>query len=591
MPDERRPSRGGSRPLHERPWLLVAVAVLLVGLAAWRATLGMSFQDDGYYAAATVRLAQGAHLFIDEVFLQSLGFLVAIPFAKLWTWLFGMTGVVVALRLFYVAVATAGAVTVYRLLRPSFGAWACLAAAAVPLLAPPFGLFSVTYNTMAGLGLMLACTLAYASARDGKPALAVAAGAAAGFAAISYPPLVIAAVVLLATLAVRSRDRRLVLAMAAGGAAVAAVFAVWLLATTPMAELAAASRYIVISWSDMPKTVHGNRIAVGLWELGRALTGTWGVPLWVWFAPAAAIGVWTALPHSLAPRHARLRHLALTLLPLALAFPVLADWMIHGRGALWTFGGSYVIAFVLFAGPAVLRSSAKPPSPRREFSRMAVPVGLVGFTLVMSSSNASILWATAAVGMAPLAVAVVACWVEEVARGAVREARAGAGAAPAIAIVFAVLVLLFGSVFKDDPPLTLRDTFTTGAYAGLTTSAGHASEVAECERLAARWIGPSATVVAVELPAAYLVTGGVPLTTGTLLNTGSWDTFTVAYFDRIGRWPDVVWMPLYRVDQPASDTAADPLLSQISRRYRLVERSPIAGIGVFVSKTAAPGPP
>jgi hypothetical protein len=95
----RPPAQGSARAI-------AVVAVVLVALAAARSTLGMSFLDDGYYAAATLRLAQGARLFADEMYVQSLGFLAAVPFAKLWTSLFGLGGfVVVALRLFYVALA------------------------------------------------------------------------------------------------------------------------------------------------------------------------------------------------------------------------------------------------------------------------------------------------------------------------------------------------------------------------------------------------------------------------------------------------------------------------------------------------------
>ena len=95
--------RGG--PWVDSPWLVMAVAVVIAGLATWRCTLGMSFMDDGYYAAGVVRLAQGARLFVDEMFVQSLGFLVAVPFAKVWLWLFGTTGIVAALRVLYVGLA------------------------------------------------------------------------------------------------------------------------------------------------------------------------------------------------------------------------------------------------------------------------------------------------------------------------------------------------------------------------------------------------------------------------------------------------------------------------------------------------------
>lgn len=606
MSDANRPPRPGARSALENPWVLAAVAVALVGLVAWRSTLGMSFQDDGYYAATTLRLAQGARLFVDEMFIQSLGFLGAVPFAKLWTLLFGTTGIVAALRVFYVAVAAVVALALYRLLRPSFGPWASLAAAAAPFLAPAYNLFSVTYDTMAAIGLMLGCVLAFAAVRDTRRVLAAAGGAAAAVAAISYPPLAIAAFVLLVTLAVLG-GRQLAGAMAAGAALVVVAFAAWVFATTPVADLVNTYRYVVAGWADMPKSVHGPRIAVDLWELGLALVQSWGAPLWVWFLPAAGIGVWAVLPGSGGPTIARARGFALAALPVALALPVLADWGIRGEGAIWTLGGNYLIALVLFAAPVAFlrfaggakardastdalegphadaseRTNAR--SDARTFLLMAAPVGCAGFLVVVLSSNASIHWASAVVGLAPLAVAIVAVWVEGLADAIGPRAAPGAAAL----LISVLLVLLFGSSFKDGAPLTLGHTIRTGAYAGITTNEAHAAQVAEIGRLGARWIGPSTTVTAIEMPAAFLMVGGVPVTNSVLLNTGAADAFTVAFFDRRG-WPDVVLMPLSRADQPAVETAADPLLARVARDYRSAERSALAGVAVYTKNGAAP---
>lgn len=564
--------------------MLIAVSIAIVGLAVWRAKFGMSFQDDGYYAMTTIRLAQGARLFVDELFLQSLGFLAAVPFAKLWTSLFGMTGVVLALRLFYVAVAAIAAVIVYRLLRPSFGPWASLAGAAVPLLAPAYGLLSVTYDTMAALGLILGCAFAFAAVRDRRRWLAAAAGVATAFAAVSYPPLAVAAVALLVTLAVRSRDRRLVGAMSLGAAVVVALFAVWLLACTPVADLVTAFRFITGSWPNMPKSVHGARVAVDAWELLVALGQSWGLPLWVWFCPAglASIVAWCA--GRVTPPRARARGIALALLPVALALPVLADWAIMGRtAALWTLGGNYLIAFVLFASPPVFAGLWRRVSDRRDLALMALPVGLTGFVMVVLSSNASIHWASAIVGLAPLALAVVVCWIGEIAE----TAGSAAGAWATTVLLVAMLVLLFGSAFKDGAPLTLSHTIVTGAYAGITTDSGHASEVAELGRLAARWVGPSTTLTVMAMPGAYLVAGGVPVTDAVWLNPGPIDVFTVDYLDHGGRWPDVVLVPLSLAGQSRAAIAADPFLSVVASRYRLVERSAVAGVAVY-SRVGAP---
>ena len=68
-----------------RPSLLAAIVAAFAALAVWRATLGISFADDAHYAALPLRLAQGALPFRDEMTTQALGFLIVVPFVKLWT--------------------------------------------------------------------------------------------------------------------------------------------------------------------------------------------------------------------------------------------------------------------------------------------------------------------------------------------------------------------------------------------------------------------------------------------------------------------------------------------------------------------------
>jgi hypothetical protein len=583
--EDRAPARGRLRA--DRPWLVIAAWVVLVGLVAWRSTLGMSFMDDGYYAAATVRLAQGARLFADEMFVQSLGFLAAVPFAKLWTLLFGTTGVVVALRLFYVAVATAAATATYRLLRPSFARWSCFAASAVVFMAPAYSLFAVTYDTMAAAGMLLACVLVFASVRDSKPWLAVAAGAAAAFAAVSYPPLAVASIALLATLAFRTRDRRLIGAMALGAAAVVVVFAVWLLSRTSLAEIRIAFEFAVGGWAHKSGPSTGTRVLGDLWALILVLGRTWVVPLWVWFTPAVLIGLGAAQAHWRVPRHARARGIALACLPLALALPVIANKLAFGADiTAGTLGGNYLIAFTacvampMFAGVRGGRSAV------RDLALYALPAGLVGFVLVVASSAASIYWASGIVGLAPIVVAAVLWWAGEVADTLGRPA----GVAASALLVVAVLGLLFSTAFKDDAPLTLRYTIRSGAYAGITTDSGHASQVAELMGLGAKWVGPDTRVTVAGVPAGYLLTGGVPLTNVIWLDPGPSDVFTVDYLTRVGRWPDVVFAPLPAVKGPPS-ADADPFLSAVIARYQQVDVGPASGIAVFASSGTRPRTP
>jgi hypothetical protein len=568
-------------------WVVVAAAVVITGLMAWRATLGMSLVDDGYYAATTMRLAQGARIFVDEMFVQSLGFLAAMPFARIWLWIFGETGVVLALRLFYVALGAGGGVVAYRLLHRYFGRTAAFAGAAAILIAPAYNLLAVSYDTMAALGMVLACIFAFVAVREADWRYAAIAGVAAAFASVSHPPITLAAFALLATLAVRGRNGRLVTAMSLGAAAVVVAFVVWLLATTSFNELRGAADFILGSWRLTSGPATGTRGEIHLWRFIVSMLSFWGVPLFVWFAPAAGISFWVANTGHL-PARARARAIALALLPVALAVPVIANWGAHGWPAdsLWTVGGNFLIAMVVFAAaPMYMSLHGAKSDPRRDLAILAFPAGVVGLAVVIMSSSADIFWASAVVGLAPIVVAMIVWWATEIhdTLGAGRETAA-------VAFLLAVLlVLLFGYAFNTDgQPTALPATIPTGAYAGLKTGAQTAAEVADLARLGQKWIGPTSTVTVVGLPGAYLVTGGVPVTNVTWLDPGQFDIFTVAYLYRVGRWPDVVVVPLSRLHfpdggRPTSAVDSSPFLATIVDHYTLRETSEVSGVAIFTT--------
>ena len=570
-------------------WFLLAAAVV-VGLVAWRATLGMSLSDDGYYAATTVRLAQGARLFVDEMYLQSLGFLAAIPFAKLWLWLFGTTGVVVALRVYYVVVAAIAGALVFRVLDRSFGRTAAFVGAVAVWVAPTYNVLSVSYDTMAALGITLACVFCFAAVRDGRRRYAVVAGAAAAFAAVSHPPFVLPSIALLITFAVFSRDRRLLGAMLLGAVAVAGAFLLWLFATTSLAELRGAYDFVIsIFRGTTTGPAKSARIGTHLQQFLTALSAVWIVPLFVWFAPAAAISAWTAYIGPASER-ARARGVALGMLPVALAVPAFAYWMARGHHlvSLETLGGNLLIAFVVFAVAPMYTSLRQGPSDaRRALVLMSLPAALTGFAVVLLSSSADIFWASGIVGLAPLVVAVVVWWAVEVRHALGMRAEMTAVAS----LLVALLLLLFGYGFKTDgSPLNMPAMITEGAYAGVRVGTGRAAQLAEIERLADKWVGPTTTVTSVGLPGAYLITDGKPLTNVTWLDPGSFDQSTVDYLDRAGRWPDVVFVQLARLNKPTV-VRASPFLAVILSRYTLVERSTVGDVAVFTSSGLKPATP
>jgi len=65
------------------------------------------------------------------------------------------------------------------------------------------------------------------------------------------------------------------------------------------------------------------------------------------------------------------------------------------------------------------------------------------------------------------------------------------------------------------------------------------------------------------------------------------DAAAVAYFDRIGRWPDVVFVPTgvwNAATAPGVQRDSDPLLFDLARTYRVAEVSDQTGFTVLVRR-------
>src|SRR5919106_1471070 len=105
----------GTRRFPRRllPWAVL----VLGGFAAWWSTLGASLSDDGHNIALAWRMSLGDAPFVDEMNLRATGSLLAVPFTWLWIQLMGMTGLVLASRLLFVAVAFGAGILVSRALR------------------------------------------------------------------------------------------------------------------------------------------------------------------------------------------------------------------------------------------------------------------------------------------------------------------------------------------------------------------------------------------------------------------------------------------------------------------------------------------
>jgi len=550
MESERLPnSKRGQRTI-------AAVGVLLLAVCAYRASLGISFVDDAHYAALTLRLAEGARPFADEMTTQVLGFLLAVPFAKAWTALFGMQGVVLALRLFYVALSALVSYAVYRLLRPSFGPVPAALAAVVPLLAPPFNILSVSYNTAAMLGLVLSVALCLASIRDDSPWLAAAAGASAALAAISYPPLAVGAIVLGVTYAIVARRSRLVLSALGGAGAVVAIFGAWLLAAVRVSDIRHALEYANAVWTGYRSPAE--KVTVLLRFARRALLTRWTLPAW-------GLGALAAIP----ALGKRTRSLVAALIPLACLIPAARVFLSGGSTEQFgTNGAAYLVLLAATAAfPVTVRAFADRDVDALRGLALSAPLALVGYLVVAYSTSSGWLDAVPAIAVVPFAAIVLAGWCRLVSRDGY------AGSSAALAITGILLVLLFATSFNDSPPLGLRSRFSSGALAGIATTPERAADIDRIAAAGTRWSKPSDRVLVVGRPLGYLLVPGTGHTNAVWLVTGPSDQYTVDYFEQTTP-PDVVYITRSTLSSAGGlENAAriDPLVGYLSREYTLVE--------------------
>jgi hypothetical protein len=599
---------------RRRDLVLLAAAAVVVALAVWRATLGISFFDDGSYVTLPLHFAQGARPFADEMTAQGLGFLLAVPFVKVWTALFGTSALVLASRLFYVVLASGVGYVIYRALRPTFGSWVTAIAVAVVLLAPPYNVMAVSYNTVAVLAFAAATALAWQAVRDGDRRAAAAAGVAAAAGAVSYVSLAPVALALVCTLLVVGWRRRvapvfLIVLVGAG-----TLFGCLLLLLVSPHTVAVALRYSSDVWGTNRSLT--DRTSVLLTHLRVVLTGRWLIPMWIlavlacvpWFSPRVRVVALALLPlaatvlpawHHRADRtmfFGRFGTACLVTISAGLLVPVVF-WAVHGavrahrRAAMDETARDSRSAAAREAGnepqSAAAREAGNEPhlAAAREAGTdhwpdrwpdalrllaLAAPPALVGFVVVALSTSSGWYRALAFVGLAPLTIVLVAGWGRTVRRDGGRLIFAPAAGA----LVLVLLVALFASSFKDGASWSLTHRIWHGPLAGIATSDQRAAEIAAVEAQGRRRVRPHDRVLVFNSPLAYVLVGGRMFTNADWLQSGHSDQVTVDYFARKHRTPDVVFLSsgiAARSGGPALTNTNDPLVRFLAAHYRVVE--------------------
>lgn len=553
----------GRRPVSSSTIAVVVGALILGAAVAWRARYGISFFDDGHYASITLRLAQGARPFTDEMTAQTLGFLVPALFARAWRAVFGMWGFVLALRLLYVAFAAVVGAGVYRAMRPSYPPLASFLAASVPLIALPYNIIGLSYNTMALLGFFLSWAFMFRAARDGDRRYAVAAGVAATVGAISYPPLVLGALALLGTCLALRATRTLVLPALLGAVVTSALFAAWLLSVTSVGDMRAALAYSARVLSEVGS---GGRVAADWDKFTAVLKSRWLLPMWV--CAAVACVPW------LGRRTARAAALLVPLAAFGLTAATFAFESLTRIPPFGILGAAYVIVLACgLLAPVAVWTFREGSAQVRLGMALALPLALVNTLATAYFTSASLAWAVPVIGLAPLVAVLLAGWFE---MWAAEHTRLVVATIVGVFVLGGLLGQLYATAFKDGPPVTLDRRLTAPAVAGIITQDEMATRVDELTRADRRWSGPGDGVLFVAGQLGYVLVDGRMVTNAVWLALGPSDAETLAYFERAGERPDVAFVAaglLTPLEDDPGALAGDPLLSYLEARYDRVDET------------------
>jgi hypothetical protein len=554
-------------PIADRSGQRVALALFAIALLVMivRAQVGASLYDDTYYATTALRFAEGARPFAEEMSVQALGQLAAVPFIWVWHAAFDLTGIVLAVRLVYVGLAAATAIVLFRLLRPTFGPAGTAFAIAIPLLAPPYQLLAPTYNTVAILAFMLAVALGFAALRDDRRSLAAWAGVMAVAGSAAHPPMIVAAVAWAAGFALVARGRRLAGRMVAGGLGAAAVIALALFAPVSADDVRRALRFALESVGNPDAPLL--RLAAHLGRTAIALVSPWHLPMW-------AFAVASSVPRM--PR--RLATASLAAIPVAATLP---GFILLAGGDHFTFGTHAAAWLVTVTAalvvPAVLWARRSGRTDLLQLTAMTAGPAAAGVVAIAYITNSSFNRAMTVVALAPLAMCLLGSWWAVLSTSDARWLRAGASAGA----LTAVIVLLFATVWADEPITTPHVLVDRGPYAGLWVGRSRAAHLKAIESAGRRHVSSTDRVGFMGERQAYLLVGGTIHTNAVWLPPSPADVSVLEYYDEHGL-PDVMFVDDAGVTKEggyAVAPAKDPLLARVLERYAHV--ADVATFSVF----------
>lgn len=536
----------------------VPVATLALALfAGWRVRIGADVGDGTHVVALAMRMAQGDQVLADEMNLQALGSLAAVPFTWLWLHLVGVEGIVLASRVFYLVLAFSTGVVSYRALRTGLPAIAAFPAVVLMLLPTPYNLLVTSYNTMPVLALGLATCAAYAALTTRSSGWAAGAGVALLVAVLSHPSSLPAAAALALTLLALSRHRPVVIGVLAGGGTASLLV---LLAITVGPGLSALQDTITYTAEYQAERAG----PVARWDRAfrRYLDG-----LLAWrHLPAIMLACLALVPRL------RWKWRALCVLGIPLAL-VVAAWTvvpptIVNREPFGLLSGAFVLlAVTLMLLPVAVWAHGTAHHDSRLLILLTAPMALIGVISYSMVSSAGATWGVAAPPVQPLFGALGAGLVLWLAR----HGSTVLGTFAAVALVSSLAVVHPLRTFQNPDPRQLSGRIPAGPLAGLATDAHYLAADCQLRAAVSTWIEPG------ESAFFYARSGGYAYSQASMDTNIVWisdfgaaNRWTVDWWDKTGRLPDVAFVypaPVRAAGGWEELAAEDPLIARLSEGY------------------------
>jgi hypothetical protein len=507
--------------------LVLAGVIAVAVYACWRVTLGIDFGDGGHAVALAVRMAQGDVPFADEMNIQALGSVLAVPFTWLWTQVVGLDGVVLASRFWYLLVASGAGYLSYRALRTALRPVAAATMVAVALIPSPYNLLLVSYNTMPALGMVVATSAGFAAIRTHSARWAVVSGLGLSLAVVSHPVMIPAGVIFAVTVAWRARDRAVVRALAVTILGAAVLVIGWVVVVPGLSE--ALETYRASVDYQAPRLPPRSRLEWYLRVYRDTVLSLEYLPMWILVVTAAVV------------RPVRLRALALAGIPLAAAFP--SFWLLANdrHQSVGASSGSYatiVVGALLIPGVVWVRRTRD-----RDLGLLlllTVPVAVVTTPLIAMTTSAAPHFGATVAPLAPLLGVLMLIVLTAAGQAWPSSARPLMVAAGAVVLFLAVQSLY---TFRNGAPWDMTATVSSGPNAGLRTTPGYAQLDGNLDDTLARWVCPGESILVQGSPSAYLfVDARMDTSILWLGDFGSANQATVDWFERSGREPDVAFV-------------------------------------------------